>query len=93
MRRVGLCSAAVFLCAEIDNKVAGCIRATYDGARAIIHLLSVDPQFQNQNIGAPRYVLLARNSNTAMHPRSPCLLQKTHSLIGKASTLSCCLYF
>ena len=93
MRRVGLCSAAVFLCAEIDNKVAGCIRATYDGARAIIHLLSVDPQFQNQNIGAPWYVLLARNSNTAMHPRSPCLLQKTHSLIGKASTLSCCLYF
>ena len=77
MRRVGLCSAAVFLCAEIDNKVAGCIRATYDGARAIIHLLSVDPQFQNQNIGAPWYVLLARNSNTAMHPRSPCLLQKT----------------
>ena len=60
MRRVGLCSAAVFLCAEIDNKVAGCIRATYDGARAIIHLLSVDPQFQNQNIGAPWYVLLAR---------------------------------
>ena len=51
MRRVGLCSAAVFLCAEIDNKVAGCIRATYDRARAIIHLLSVDPQFQNQNIG------------------------------------------
>ena len=48
---VGLCSATVFLCAEIDNKVAGCIRATYDGARAIIHLLSVDPQFQNQNIG------------------------------------------
>ena len=36
MRRVGLCSAAVFLCAEIDNKVAGCIRAPYDGARAII---------------------------------------------------------
>ena len=93
MRRVGLCSATVFLCAEIDNKVAGCIRATYDGARAIIHLLSVDPQFQNQNIGAPWYVLLARNSNTAMHPRSPCLLQKTHSLNGKASTLSCCLYF
>ena len=51
MRRVGLCSAAIFLCAEIDNKVAGCIRATYDGARAIIHLLSVDPQFQKQNIG------------------------------------------
>ena len=40
-----------FLCAEIDNKVAGCIGATYDGARAIIHLLSVDPQLQKQNIG------------------------------------------
>ena len=43
--------AAVFRCAEIDNKVAGCIRAPSDGARAIIHLLSVDPQFQKQNIG------------------------------------------
>ena len=36
MRRVGLCSAAVFLGVEIDNKVTGCIRATYDGARTII---------------------------------------------------------
>ena len=51
MRRVGLCSAAVFLGVEIDNKVAGCIRATYDGARTIFHLLSVDPKFQKQNIG------------------------------------------
>ena len=37
MRRVGLCSAAVFLGVEIDNKVTRCIRATYDGARTIIH--------------------------------------------------------
>jgi len=51
MRRVGLCSAAVFLGVEVDNKVAGCIRATYDGARTIIHLLSVDRKFQKQNIG------------------------------------------
>jgi len=51
MRCVGLCSAAVFLGVEIDNKVAGCIRATYDGARTIIHLLSVDPKFQKQYIG------------------------------------------
>ena len=51
MRRGGLCSATVFLGVEIDNKVAGCIRATYDGARTIIHLLSVDPNFQKQNIG------------------------------------------
>ena len=51
MRRLGQCTAAIFLCAEIDNKVAVCIRATYDGARAIIHLLSVDPQLQKQNIG------------------------------------------
>ncbi len=40
-----------FYSAEIDNKVVGCIRATYDRARAIIHLFSVDPQFQKQNIG------------------------------------------
>ena len=48
---VGLCSAADFLGVEFDNKVAGCIRATYDGARTIIHLLSVDLKFQKQNIG------------------------------------------
>ena len=64
MRRVGLCSAAIFLCAEIDNKVAGCIRATYDGARALIH------NFKNRISAAPWFVLLARNSNTAVHPRS-----------------------
>ena len=51
MRRGGLCSATVFLGVEIDYKVAGYIRATYDGSRTIIHLLSVDPQFQKQNIG------------------------------------------
>ena len=32
MRRVGLCSAAIFLGVELDNKVAGCIRATYYGS-------------------------------------------------------------
>jgi len=51
MRRGGLYSTAVFLGVEIDNKVAGCIRATYDRARTIIHLLSVDPKFQRQNLG------------------------------------------
>ena len=51
MRRGGLYSAAVFLGVEIDNKVAGCIRATYYEARTIIHLLSVDPKFQKQYIG------------------------------------------
>ena len=65
MRRLGLSSATVCLCAEIDNKVSGCIRATYDGARAIIHLLSVAPLFQNQSFNqASTYESgTARNDN------------------------------
>ena len=51
MRRGGLCSAALFLGVEINNNVAGYLRATYDGARTIIHLLRVAPKFQNQNLG------------------------------------------
>ena len=62
MRRVGLCSTAVFLGVEIDNKVTGCIRATYDGARTIIH--SRRDRYRRLTV-----------------------------LLGKASTLSCCLYF
>jgi N-acetylglutamate synthase-like GNAT family acetyltransferase len=51
MLRVAKCDAAVFLVAETDSRAVGCIRATYDGARAMIHLLSVHPEYQNHGIG------------------------------------------
>jgi ribosomal protein S18 acetylase RimI-like enzyme len=51
MLRVAQCGAAVFLTAADDKRAVGCIRATYDGARAMIHLLSVHPEYQNRGIG------------------------------------------
>jgi ribosomal protein S18 acetylase RimI-like enzyme len=44
MLRVAQCGAAVFLTAADDKR-------TYDGARAMIHLLSVHPEYQNRGIG------------------------------------------
>lgn len=51
MMRIAKCDAAIFLVAEIDGKIIGCIRATYDGSRAMIHLLSVHPEYQHCGIG------------------------------------------
>lgn len=51
MKRVKACKAAVFLVCEIEGKVVGVIRGNYDGARAIIHQLSVHPAYQSQGIG------------------------------------------
>jgi predicted N-acetyltransferase YhbS len=51
MRRVARCEAAVFLVAEENGKPVGLIRAVYDGSRAMIHLLSVDPKFHGLGIG------------------------------------------
>jgi N-acetylglutamate synthase-like GNAT family acetyltransferase len=51
MLRVAQCGTAVFLTAETDFKTVGCVRATYDGARAMIHLLSVHPEYQNRGTG------------------------------------------
>jgi N-acetylglutamate synthase-like GNAT family acetyltransferase len=51
MERVSNCNSAVFLIAEKDSAIVGCIRATYDGSRAMIHLLSVLPENQFQHIG------------------------------------------
>ena len=51
MLRVSNCDAAVFLTAADNERAVGCIRATYDGARAMIHLLSVHPKYQNRGIG------------------------------------------
>jgi len=51
MKRVKACSVAVFLVCEIDGKVVGVVRGNYDGSRAIIHQLSVHPQYQRRGIG------------------------------------------
>lgn len=51
MRRVKQCPAAVFLVCEIEGKVVGVVRGTYDGSRAMIHQLSVHPAYQRQGIG------------------------------------------
>jgi predicted N-acetyltransferase YhbS len=52
MRRVAACDAAIFLVAERDGEVLGFVRAVYDGARALIHLLSVHPDTARQGIGS-----------------------------------------
>jgi len=51
MKRVKACPAAVFLVYELDGKVVGFIRGTYDGSRAMIHQLSVHPSHQRRGIG------------------------------------------
>ncbi|MGD2205494.1 MAG: GNAT family N-acetyltransferase [Anaerolineae bacterium] len=51
MLRVHKCQAAEFFVAEIESKVVGMIRGTYDGSRAVIYLASVHPNYQRQGIG------------------------------------------
>jgi len=51
MKRVKACSAAVFLVCEVDDKIVGVVRGNYDGSRAIIHQLSVHPQYKRRGIG------------------------------------------
>jgi putative acetyltransferase len=52
MDRVAECDAAIALVAEDDDRVVGYIRAVYDGARALIHLLTVHPDSQRRGVGA-----------------------------------------
>ena len=52
MDRVAECGAAIALVAEDDSRVVGYIRAVYDGARALIHLLTVHPDMQRKGVGA-----------------------------------------
>jgi N-acetylglutamate synthase-like GNAT family acetyltransferase len=51
MLRVAKYDAAAFLVAINGDKVVGCIRAVYDGSRAIIHLLSMHPDYQKHGTG------------------------------------------
>ncbi len=51
MKKVANCDAAIFLVAETEKQPRGFIKAIYDGSRALIHLISVHPKYQNRNIG------------------------------------------
>jgi len=51
MLRVYHCEAAVFLVAEEDGKPVGLSRGVYDGSKALIHIVSVHPDYQGRRIG------------------------------------------
>ena len=51
MLRVHACDAAEFIVAEEDERVLGMARGVYDGSRALLHIISVDPQYQRRGIG------------------------------------------
>jgi len=51
MRRVRACPAAEFLVAEEDGVPVGFIRGVYDGSKALIHIVSVHPNYQRRGIG------------------------------------------
>lgn len=52
MLRVHQCKAAVFLVAEDEDRLVGLIRGVYDGSKALIHIVSVDPAYQRRGIGS-----------------------------------------
>ena len=52
MKRVAACGAALIFVAEIDARPCGFIKAVYDGSRALIHLLSIHPDYQRCGIGS-----------------------------------------
>ena len=51
MKRIRECSASVFIVCEINRKVVGVARGNYDGSRAMIHQVSVHPEYQRRGIG------------------------------------------
>ncbi len=51
MKRVSDCAAAIFRVAEVDGHLCGQIKAVFDGSRAIIHLISVHPDYQHRGVG------------------------------------------
>ncbi|MBD3371346.1 MAG: GNAT family N-acetyltransferase [Candidatus Coatesbacteria bacterium] len=51
MARVAACPAAVDRVAVFDGRVAGYVKAVYDGSRALLHLLSVHPDYQGRGLG------------------------------------------
>ena len=51
MMRVHQCQAAVFVVAEEAGRVVGMSRGVYDGSKALIHIVSVHPDYQHNGIG------------------------------------------
>ena len=51
MLRGGDCAAAEFLVAEEDGRAVGLIRGVFDGSRAVVHVISVHPDYQRRGIG------------------------------------------
>jgi ribosomal protein S18 acetylase RimI-like enzyme len=51
MLRICECDAAEFLVAEEDGHAVGLIRGVFDGSRAIVHVISVHPDYQRRGIG------------------------------------------
>jgi len=51
MLRVQACKAAEFLVAEEDGHTVGMIKGVYDGSRALIHIVSVHPDYHRRGIG------------------------------------------
>jgi ribosomal protein S18 acetylase RimI-like enzyme len=51
MLRICECDAAEFLVAEEDGQAVGLIRGVFDGSRAIVHVISVHPDYQRRGIG------------------------------------------
>ena len=51
MLRVKACPAAEFLVAEEAGRPVGMIRGVYDGSRALIHIVSVHPDYHRRGIG------------------------------------------
>ncbi len=68
MKRVATCNAAIFLVAEAEKKPCGFIRGVYDGSRALIHLLSVHPDYQNSGVGS---ILVDAISAEFLHQGAP----------------------
>lgn len=51
MMRVSENESAIFRVVEINDRVVAMIRGVYDGSRALIHQISVHPDWQGQKIG------------------------------------------
>lgn len=60
MLRVHKCQAAVFVVAEEDGVPVGFGQGVYDGAHALIYLVSVHPRYQRRGIGTALVKEMAR---------------------------------
>ena len=51
MQRIHKIMPKYFLVYEMNNQVLGMVRGCYDGSRALIHQIAVDPDYQKRGIG------------------------------------------